>query len=95
MLSERVVRWALVGIAAVGLTAGGICWAMQRSDLADRVWAAGTLPVIAALAIGIVRDFLLALGVAADIAGIDSEGIEHHVSQETLCAMADFLGRDR
>lgn len=58
MLSERVVRWALVGIAAVGLTAGGICWAMQRSDLADRVWAAGTLPVIAALAIGIVRDFL-------------------------------------
>ena len=43
----------------------------------------------------LVRDFLLALGVRAEAAGIDSEGIEHHVSQETLRAMADFLSRNK
>ncbi|MBC8037164.1 MAG: manganese-binding transcriptional regulator MntR [Rhizobiales bacterium] len=41
----------------------------------------------------IVEDFLLALGVNADTARIDSEGIEHHVSHETLRAMARFLAR--
>jgi len=42
----------------------------------------------------IVEDFLLALGVTADTARIDSEGIEHHVSNETLRAMARFLARN-
>lgn len=41
----------------------------------------------------IVEDFLLALGVSAETAHIDSEGIEHHVSDETLAAMANFLKR--
>ena len=41
----------------------------------------------------IVEDFLLAIGVGADTARIDSEGIEHHVSEETLKAMARFLVR--
>lgn len=31
-----------------------------------------------------VLEFLLAIGVPPDIAEIDSEGIEHHVSKETL-----------
>ncbi|MDX2289242.1 MAG: manganese-binding transcriptional regulator MntR [Hyphomicrobiaceae bacterium] len=31
-----------------------------------------------------VRDFLIALGVPAEIAEADAEGIEHHVSAETL-----------
>jgi DtxR family transcriptional regulator, manganese transport regulator len=35
-----------------------------------------------------VRNFLLSLGVPAAIAEIDTEGIEHHVSPETLQAMA-------
>lgn len=39
----------------------------------------------------IVEDFLLALGVSAETAHIDSEGMEHHVSEETLQAMARFL----
>jgi DtxR family manganese transport transcriptional regulator len=39
----------------------------------------------------IVEDFLIALGVSPAIARIDSEGIEHHVSTETLEAMAKFL----
>jgi DtxR family manganese transport transcriptional regulator len=43
----------------------------------------------------IVESFLLALGVSSDTARIDSEGIEHHVSDETLRAMARFLARGR
>ena len=42
----------------------------------------------------IVETFLLALGVPADTARIDSEGIEHHVSADTLKAMARFLSRN-
>ena len=41
----------------------------------------------------IVETFLLALGVSDETARIDSEGIEHHVSEETLRAMARFLAR--
>jgi len=39
----------------------------------------------------IVRDFLLKLGVSRDRAEADSEGMEHHVSQETLQAMQRFV----
>ena len=42
----------------------------------------------------IVEGFLLALGVSSDTARIDSEGIEHHVSAETLKAMARFLAKN-
>lgn len=41
----------------------------------------------------IVLDFLRALGVSANQAEVDSEGIEHHVSQETLQAFQRFLKR--
>lgn len=43
----------------------------------------------------LVENFLLALGVASETARIDSEGIEHHVSQETLKAMARFIVRSK
>ena len=39
----------------------------------------------------VVEGFLLALGVSEETARIDSEGIEHHVSGETLKAMARYL----
>ncbi len=42
----------------------------------------------------LVEKFLLALGVSSETARIDSEGIEHHVSAETLRAMAKFLARN-
>jgi DtxR family manganese transport transcriptional regulator len=42
----------------------------------------------------LVVDFLLALGVASETAHADAEGIEHHVSDETLTAMSKFLKRD-
>ncbi|MFK7821747.1 MAG: manganese-binding transcriptional regulator MntR [Planctomycetaceae bacterium] len=38
-----------------------------------------------------VLEFLLALGVSEKNAIIDSEGIEHHVSDETLAAMRSFI----
>jgi DtxR family manganese transport transcriptional regulator len=41
----------------------------------------------------IVENFLLSLGVSSDTARLDSEGIEHHVSEETLKAMARFTSR--
>ncbi len=42
----------------------------------------------------IVEKFLLALGVSETTARIDAEGIEHHVSVETLKAMARFVMRN-
>ncbi|MCA0432344.1 MAG: manganese-binding transcriptional regulator MntR [Proteobacteria bacterium] len=42
----------------------------------------------------IVENFLLALGLSEETARIDSEGIEHHVSDETLKAMARFVARN-
>lgn len=41
----------------------------------------------------VVLNFLLALGVRRPVAEVDSEGIEHHVSSETLKAMKSFLAR--
>lgn len=38
-----------------------------------------------------VIEFLIALGVSRETALIDSEGIEHHVSEETLRAMQKYL----
>jgi DtxR family manganese transport transcriptional regulator len=39
----------------------------------------------------LVLAFLRALGVSEDVADVDAEGIEHHVSDETLAAMRQFL----
>ncbi|MGI9405173.1 MAG: manganese-binding transcriptional regulator MntR, partial [Hyphomicrobiaceae bacterium] len=39
----------------------------------------------------LVRDFLVALGVEPETADADAEGIEHHVSQQTLRAFRRFL----
>jgi DtxR family manganese transport transcriptional regulator len=44
---------------------------------------------------GIVRQFLMALGVDADTADADAEGIEHHVSDATLEAFRAYLGKRR
>ena len=39
----------------------------------------------------VVYEFFLAIGVSETTAAADSEGIEHHVSPETLAKMQDFL----
>ena len=41
----------------------------------------------------IVRDFLISIGVNADIAETDAEGIEHHVSKETLSAFKKMIAQ--
>jgi DtxR family manganese transport transcriptional regulator len=41
----------------------------------------------------LVLKFLIKLGVDSKTAAIDSEGIEHHVSEPTLAAMKRFLKR--
>lgn len=41
----------------------------------------------------VVLDFLRALGVSEVIARMDAEGIEHHVSEETLQLMREFISR--
>jgi DtxR family manganese transport transcriptional regulator len=43
----------------------------------------------------IVLEFLRALGVCEATAQLDSEGIEHHVSAETLAALARFVERQK
>jgi DtxR family manganese transport transcriptional regulator len=41
----------------------------------------------------VVLQFLIAIGVSEATAATDSEGIEHHVSAETLKAMRSFLSK--
>jgi len=43
----------------------------------------------------VVREFLVALGVDADTADADAEGIEHHVSDVTLDAFRRHLAKRR
>src|SRR6476620_2552464 len=58
MAFERVLRWALVLVAVAGLAAGIVGYSAGRSDLADLIWTLATAPVVAGLAVSIVRDFL-------------------------------------
>ncbi len=43
----------------------------------------------------IVQNFLISIGVPAQTAEIDAEGIEHHVSDETLAILEQFTARQR
>ncbi len=43
----------------------------------------------------LVLEFLASLGVSPETAEIDAEGIEHHVSGETLQAMRTFVAKRR
>ena len=66
MSFERVLRRGLVTIAVAGLAAGIAARTAGRSDLADLCWTLASAPVVAGLAISIVRDFLAGrLGVDA------------------------------
>ena len=40
-----------------------------------------------------VRDFLVSIGVDPETAEADAEGLEHHVSEETLNAFRSVIGR--
>ena len=66
MALERILRWALVTIAIAGLAAGIVAHFANRPDLADLCWTLATAPVIAGLAVSMLRDLLAGrLGVDA------------------------------
>ncbi len=52
------MRWALVTIAIAGLAAGLVAALAGRPAFADLCWTLATLPVIAGLAVSIVRDLV-------------------------------------
>ena len=58
MSFERVLRWALVAIAIIGLSAGIAFHLAGRQDYAHLCWTLSTVPVLAGLAVSIVTDFL-------------------------------------
>jgi heavy metal translocating P-type ATPase len=59
MITESVIRRVLIFVALCGLAAGlGAKFLVERDELASWIWFAGTLPVVIALAISILRDFL-------------------------------------
>ena len=55
---DRLLPRVLIAIALTALCAGGVAWALGRPELADWVWAAGAVPVIAGLMVSIVHDLL-------------------------------------
>lgn len=66
MSFERVMRWAFVAIAVLGLTAGGVAYAEHRRDIADLSFTLATLPVIVGLAVSMLRNLVAGrLGVDA------------------------------
>jgi cation transport ATPase len=58
MNMERMLRRGLIAIALAALAGGLVLWGIGRTDAASRVWAAGTIPVVAGLLVSMVRDFL-------------------------------------
>jgi hypothetical protein len=67
-MTDRNLRKALIAIALTGLTLGTIAWFVGRDVLANRIWAAGTVPVVTGLAVSMVRDFM------AGRMGVDAVG---------------------
>jgi heavy metal translocating P-type ATPase len=66
MSSERLLRWALVAVAIGGLGAGLIALVLSRPEVADLCFMFATVPVIAGLAVSMVRDLMAGrLGVDA------------------------------
>ena len=63
----------------------GIFLTKSGHDLANRVRARHRLMV----------ELLMAVGVPADVAEVDAEGMEHHASEAALSAFARFLRRQR
>ncbi len=58
-MNETIFHRALFSLALLGLAAGAVAYAAASSpDAAGWLWSAATLPVIVALGVAIVRDFL-------------------------------------
>ena len=86
---DRLLPRALIAIALVALSAGGVAWALGKPELAHWAWAAGTVPVIAGLVVSILRDFL------AGRLGVDAVALLSMIGalalDETLAAIVEGL----
>src|SRR5664279_4329623 len=58
MFTERLLRRALIALALLGLAGGLVAAVLGHADLADWIWAGGTVPVAGSLAVSIVRDLI-------------------------------------
>ena len=58
LMTDGNLRKALIVIALTGLVLGIVAWSTGREVLADRIWAAGTVPVVVGLAVSMVRDLM-------------------------------------
>jgi len=56
MVDERAARRALIVVALLGLAGGLAAKLAARPELAQILWTAGAIPVVASLAISIIRD---------------------------------------
>ena len=66
ILTRRLFQRALIAVALGGLVLGLLAWGVGRGDVAQWAWAAGTIPVVLALLVSMIRDFLAGrLGVDA------------------------------
>jgi heavy metal translocating P-type ATPase len=82
LLSERFFRGALVAVALAGLLFGFAAWTAGATDLAHWCWVGGTVPVVIALLVSIVRDVL------AGRMGVDSVAL---VSMSGAVALGEAL----
>ena len=58
ILTERLLRRALIVTALGGLLLGLLAWGIGRDEYANWIWAAGTAPVVLGLLVSMIRDFL-------------------------------------
>ena len=66
ILTERLLRRALIVTALGGLILGLLAWSVGRGEIANWIWAAGTAPVVIGLLVSMIRDLLAGrLGVDA------------------------------
>jgi heavy metal translocating P-type ATPase len=65
-LTRRFFQRALIAVALGALALGLVAWGLGRDDVARWMWAAGTVPVVLALLVSMVRDLVAGrLGVDA------------------------------
>jgi heavy metal translocating P-type ATPase len=58
VITERIVRRALIIVALLGLAAGLAAYVRGESAIAHWIWGGATVPIVVALAVSIVRDLL-------------------------------------
>lgn len=80
-LDRLMVRGFMV-TALIALLGGAVIWALGRPDLAQTVWAVGTVPVAIGLAVSIARSFL------AGRVGVDAIAL---VSMSGALALGEML----